>query len=87
MELGEVVNEVIDPVSIDRGKVKASQAIPDHCVICLEQITERAISVPCNHYTFDFLCLASWVQQRSACPLCRWHFARPYLELWRLIYF
>lgn len=42
----------------------------DVCVICLSSVTERAITVPCNHYTFDFVCLISWLQQRSACPLC-----------------
>ncbi|OCK82427.1 hypothetical protein K432DRAFT_415352 [Lepidopterella palustris CBS 459.81] len=43
----------------------------DVCVICLSAISERAIIVPCNHYTFDFICLASWLQERSACPLCK----------------
>lgn len=42
----------------------------DTCVICLSAITERAITVPCNHYSFDFVCLVSWLQGRSACPLC-----------------
>ncbi|KAF2001071.1 hypothetical protein P154DRAFT_464919 [Amniculicola lignicola CBS 123094] len=43
----------------------------DACVICLENVSERAITVPCNHYTFDFLCIASWLQERSTCPLCK----------------
>ncbi|KAF2838547.1 hypothetical protein M501DRAFT_902753, partial [Patellaria atrata CBS 101060] len=43
----------------------------DCCVICLENISERAITVPCNHCTFDFICLASWLQERSLCPLCK----------------
>ena len=43
----------------------------DTCVICLSQVTERAITVPCNHYTFDFICLVSWLQERSSCPLCK----------------
>jgi hypothetical protein len=43
----------------------------DTCVICLSQVTERAITVPCNHYTFDFICLVSWLQERSTCPLCK----------------
>src|SRR5882724_3452923 len=42
----------------------------DACVICLSAVSERAITVPCNHYTFDFICLVSWLQERSACPLC-----------------
>lgn len=44
---------------------------PDVCVICLEPVSERAITVPCNHYTFDFLCLVSWLQAHSLCPLCK----------------
>lgn len=42
----------------------------ESCVICLQPVTERAITVPCNHYTFDFICLASWLNERSTCPLC-----------------
>jgi hypothetical protein len=44
----------------------------DTCVICLSAITERAITSPCNHYTFDFVCLVSWLQQRPTCPLCKY---------------
>jgi hypothetical protein len=43
----------------------------DICVICLSDVTERAITVPCNHYKFDFVCLVSWLQERSVCPLCK----------------
>ncbi|KAI8939492.1 hypothetical protein NX059_003263 [Plenodomus lindquistii] len=43
----------------------------DTCVICLSSVTERAITVPCSHYTFDFVCLVSWLQERSTCPLCK----------------
>ncbi|KAF2641270.1 hypothetical protein P280DRAFT_542441 [Massarina eburnea CBS 473.64] len=43
----------------------------DSCVICLHAVTERAIAAPCNHYTFDFICLVSWLQERSTCPLCK----------------
>ena len=41
------------------------------CAICLESITDRAITVPCNHASFDFLCLVSWVQDHPVCPLCK----------------
>lgn len=41
------------------------------CVICLEPISERAITAPCNHATFDFLCLVSWLQEHPQCPLCK----------------
>ena len=41
------------------------------CVICLDRITEQAVATPCNHASFDFLCLVSWLQERSSCPLCK----------------
>ncbi|KFY76619.1 hypothetical protein V499_03799 [Pseudogymnoascus sp. VKM F-103] len=40
------------------------------CVICLDRITEAAQASPCRHASFDFICLASWLQERSSCPLC-----------------
>ncbi len=43
----------------------------DPCVICLDSISERAVAIPCRHHTFDFLCLVSWLQERSTCPLCK----------------
>ncbi|CAF9920247.1 MAG: hypothetical protein HETSPECPRED_004208 [Heterodermia speciosa] len=43
----------------------------DPCVICLETISERAVTSPCGHENFDFLCLVSWLQERSSCPLCK----------------
>lgn len=41
----------------------------DLCVICLETISERAVALPCHHHNFDFLCFASWLQERPICPL------------------
>lgn len=43
----------------------------DCCVICLDHISEACEAMPCSHRNFDFLCLASWLQQRSSCPLCK----------------
>ncbi|KXT15492.1 hypothetical protein AC579_3399 [Pseudocercospora musae] len=43
----------------------------ESCTICLEVITERAVATPCNHLSFDFLCLVSWLQEQSTCPLCK----------------
>lgn len=57
-------------VSLKRKAIEISQDAPDHCVICLCPITERAITVPCNHSSFDFVCLANWLEHRSTCPLC-----------------
>lgn len=54
-----------------KGKAKQKDAPQDTCVICLEPVTERAVAVPCNHLTFDFLCLCSWSQEQPSCPLCK----------------
>ncbi len=45
-------------------------SITDPCVICLEPVSERAVASGCRHHSFDFLCLVSWLQERSTCPLC-----------------
>ena len=46
----------------------------DPCVICLEPIAERAVAAPCSHCSFDFICLVSWLQERSTCPLCTYQY-------------
>ncbi len=51
----------------------------DTCVICLSPVTLRAVAVPCNHLTFDFICLLSWLQEQSTCPLCTMHLLLSYL--------
>ncbi|KAK0266400.1 hypothetical protein LTS09_000352 [Friedmanniomyces endolithicus] len=53
------------------SKDKSRDVAPETCTICLESITERAVAAPCNHLTFDFLCLISWLQERPTCPLCK----------------
>ncbi|GAB7361296.1 hypothetical protein MBLNU230_g1355t1 [Neophaeotheca triangularis] len=55
---------------VTRREEKAA-AREDTCSICLENISERAIAYPCNHVTFDFLCLVSWLQEQEFCPLCK----------------
>lgn len=41
------------------------------CVICMEAVSDKAVAQPCKHDNFDFVCLLSWLQERSACPLCK----------------
>ncbi|KAG0647281.1 putative RING finger [Hyphodiscus hymeniophilus] len=41
------------------------------CVICMEAVSDKAVAQPCKHDNFDFLCLVSWFQERSTCPLCQ----------------
>ena len=50
----------------------------DLCVICLETVSERAVAFPCRHHNFDFLCLASWLQERPTCPLCLYTLIGPF---------
>lgn len=50
---------------------QSTREVQEVCVICLERITERAVTVPCNHLAFDFLCVTSWLQEQSSCPLCK----------------
>lgn len=41
------------------------------CVICLDTITEPCEARPCKHQNFDYLCLLSWLERSSKCPLCK----------------
>ena len=44
---------------------------PEICVICLDLISDRATTLPCQHNHFDFACLGTWLQQSQRCPLCK----------------
>jgi hypothetical protein len=52
-------------------KRKRSHVEPETCAICLEAIKERAVATPCNHLSFDFICLVQWLQEHATCPLCK----------------
>ncbi|KAI1817011.1 hypothetical protein GGS20DRAFT_119436 [Poronia punctata] len=41
------------------------------CVICLDNIAETCEARPCRHRNFDYLCLLSWLERSSKCPLCK----------------
>ncbi len=43
----------------------------DCCVICLDTVSDPCAALPCGHTHFDFVCLASWLQQHPSCPLCK----------------
>ena len=53
------------------SKRKRSHVEPEDCAICLEAIKERAVATPCNHLSFDFICLVQWLQEHATCPLCK----------------
>lgn len=58
--------------SISRADVSNIPSAADSCVICLETLSERAVTVPCNHVNFDFICILSWLlDQQARCPLCQ----------------
>lgn len=63
---GQVLNETLNGLASreDADTVAA-------CVICLSEISEACTAKPCAHNNFDFLCLASWLQQKTSCPLCK----------------
>lgn len=54
-----------------KGKRKRNHVEPETCAICLEAIKERAVATPCNHLSFDFICLVQWLQEHATCPLCK----------------
>ena len=60
-------NGIFDEISKPTG---GKPCHTDLCVICLDSVSERAVASPCRHHNFDFLCLVSWLQERSTCPLC-----------------
>ncbi|KAI0903856.1 hypothetical protein F4824DRAFT_51988 [Ustulina deusta] len=48
-----------------------SESANECCVICLDSITEACEANPCKHRNFDYLCLLSWLERLSKCPLCK----------------
>lgn len=57
-----------DAVKVPR---RTTRSDTDNCTICLCPISERAVAAPCNHLSFDFLCLVQWLQSSAQCPLCK----------------
>ena len=51
--------------------IQQHDAHEDCCVICIEGISDKAVAMPCKHDNFDFVCLLSWLQEKSTCPLCK----------------
>lgn len=63
---GQVLNETLNGLASREDSVTVAA-----CVICLSEISEACTAKPCAHTNFDFLCLASWLQQKTTCPLCK----------------
>ncbi|KAI0397538.1 hypothetical protein F5Y17DRAFT_347531 [Xylariaceae sp. FL0594] len=50
---------------------KRDGEVPLCCVICLESVTEACEARPCRHANFDYLCILSWLERSTKCPLCK----------------
>lgn len=44
--------------------------VEEECIICCELIEDSATRLPCNHF-FHRLCIETWFEKNSTCPLCR----------------
>lgn len=64
----QVLQQTLDGLSTSQDDTENAEAC---CVICLSAISEACTARPCDHHNFDFLCLASWLQLKTTCPLCK----------------
>ncbi|KAH1509398.1 hypothetical protein KXX06_007258 [Aspergillus fumigatus] len=67
----DVRQEILHKTLQEVAQEDNGDELANPCVICLEAITEPAVTVPCAHANFDFLCIVSWLEQRRNCPLCK----------------
>ncbi|KAL4921824.1 hypothetical protein BDW62DRAFT_208012 [Aspergillus aurantiobrunneus] len=68
---GDIQQRILQRTLQEVAQEQQQEDASEPCVICLEPITEPAVAVSCNHASFDFLCLVSWLEQRHNCPLCK----------------
>lgn len=66
-----VLQSTLDEVAARHKPGDLDPGQPECCVICLEAINEPCEAHPCRHSNFDFICLVSWLEQQSRCPLCK----------------
>lgn len=66
----KVLQTTLEEIS-SRDDLTSKPDSEDCCVICLERVSEQAQANPCQHKSFDYLCLLSWLEQRTTCPLCK----------------
>ncbi|CAG8972616.1 hypothetical protein HYALB_00005385 [Hymenoscyphus albidus] len=65
----QILQSTLEQISASRQEDTGKEE--NCCVICLESISELAIAQPCKHASFDFLCLISWLEEQTSCPLCK----------------
>ncbi|KAH1435337.1 hypothetical protein KXX32_008854 [Aspergillus fumigatus] len=63
----DVRQEILHKTLQEVAQEDNGDELANPCVICLEAITEPAVTVPCAHANFDFLCIVSWLEQRRNC--------------------
>jgi hypothetical protein len=66
-----ILQTTLEQISSSRQESTDGIEEEDCCVICMEAVSDKAVAQPCKHDNFDFVCLLSWLQERSACPLCK----------------
>ncbi|OTB00807.1 hypothetical protein M426DRAFT_324044 [Hypoxylon sp. CI-4A] len=66
-----VLNSTLAEVASSRNPGESDSPDETCCVICLDSITEVCEARPCSHRNFDYLCLLSWLEQQTKCPLCK----------------
>ncbi|KAI2635613.1 hypothetical protein GGS26DRAFT_506068 [Hypomontagnella submonticulosa] len=66
-----VLHSTLTEVASSRKQAEADNPNETCCVICLDSITEACEARPCSHRNFDYLCLLSWLEQQTKCPLCK----------------
>ncbi|KAI2777829.1 hypothetical protein F4815DRAFT_273797 [Daldinia loculata] len=67
----QVLQNTLTEVALSRRESEADNPNETCCVICLDSITEICEARPCSHRNFDYLCLLSWLEQQTRCPLCK----------------
>ncbi|KAI0382559.1 hypothetical protein F5Y04DRAFT_252908 [Hypomontagnella monticulosa] len=67
----KVLQSTLIEVASSRKEAETDNPNETCCVICLDSITEVCEARPCSHRNFDYLCLLSWLEQQTKCPLCK----------------
>ncbi|KAI1136376.1 hypothetical protein F5Y05DRAFT_107113 [Hypoxylon sp. FL0543] len=69
----KVLQNTLAEVASSRNNAETECPSEACCVICLDSITEVCEARPCSHRNFDYLCLLSWLERQTKCPLCKSH--------------
>ncbi|KAI2471120.1 hypothetical protein F4781DRAFT_388136 [Annulohypoxylon bovei var. microspora] len=67
----KILQNTLVEVASSRNQAESDNPNETCCVICLDNITEVGEARPCSHRNFDYICLLSWLEQQTKCPLCK----------------